>query len=164
MPLLSCRRASHAPTPMPRPRSRLFPTPDDAETAFYDAFERGDPAAMMAVWAASDDVVCIHPQGPRLIGFEAVRESWAQIFAGGSQLRVRTTEARVFESQTLAVHTVIELVAPPGEHANVTSILATNVFELTDGGWRMVIHHAAPAPAEAQQRREEAAPPSHTLH
>jgi hypothetical protein len=59
---------------------------------------------------------------------------------------------------------VIELVAPPGEHANVTSILATNVFELTDGGWRMVIHHAAPAPAEAQQRREEAAPASHTLH
>jgi uncharacterized protein (TIGR02246 family) len=149
---------------MPRPRSRLFPTPDDAETAFYDAFERGDLAAMMAVWAAGDDIVCIHPQGPRLIGFEAVRESWAQIFAGGSQLRVRTTEARVFESQTLAVHTVIELVAPPGEHANVTSILATNVFELTDGGWRMVIHHAAPAPAEAQPRREEAAPPSHTLH
>ena len=149
---------------MPRPSSKLFPTPDDAETAFYDAFERGDLAAMMAVWAASDDIVCIHPQGPRLIGFEAVRESWAQIFAGGSQLRVRTTEARVFDSQTLAAHTVIELVAPPGEHANVTSILATNVFELTDGGWRMVIHHAGAAPSEANPRREDAASSSHTLH
>ena len=76
---------------MPRSRSKLFPTPDDAETAFYDAFERADLAAMMAVWAESDDIVCIHPQGPRLAGFEAVRESWAQIFAGGAQLRVRTT-------------------------------------------------------------------------
>jgi hypothetical protein len=76
---------------MPRARSKLFPTPDDAETAFYDAFERADLAAMMAVWAEADDIVCIHPQGPRLAGFEAVRESWGQIFSAGAQLRVRTT-------------------------------------------------------------------------
>ena len=150
--------------PMPRSRSKLFPTPDDAETAFYEAFERADLGAMMAVWAATDEVVCIHPQGPRLMGFEAVRESWAQIFAGGSQLRVRTTEARAFEGQTLAVHAVVELIAPPGENAAVSSLYATNVFELTDGGWRMIVHHAAPVPQEAAPRREEAAPASHTLH
>ena len=148
---------------MPRSRTKLFPSPDDAETAFYEAFERGDVAAMMAVWAESDDVVCIHPQGPRLTGFEAVRESWVQIFAGGAQLRVRTTEARHFESQALAVHTVIELVAPSGEQARVTSICATNVYELTEGGWRMVVHHASPTP-EAPQRAEEPASASHTLH
>jgi uncharacterized protein (TIGR02246 family) len=148
---------------MPRSRSKLFPTPDDAETAFYDAFERADLAAMMAVWAATDDIVCIHPQGPRLTGFEAVRESWAQVFSGGAHLRVRTTEARSFDGQTVAVHCVIELVAPPGGEAAVTSIFATNVYELTEGGWRMVIHHAAAAP-EAAPRREEAAPASHTLH
>ena len=148
---------------MPRARAKLFPTPDDAETAFYDAFERADLAAMMAVWAEADDVVCIHPQGPRLVGFEAVRESWVQIFAGGAQLRVRTTEHRSFDGQSLAVHNVVELVAPPGENAPVTSIFATNVFVLTEGGWRMAMHHAnlsgeTPAPA-----REEA-PPPHTLH
>ena len=149
---------------MPRIRNKLFPTPDDAETAFYDAFERADLAAMMAVWAATDEIVCIHPQGPRLSGFEAVRESWAQIFAGGSQLRVRTVEARAYDGQALAVHTVIELVAPPGNEASVTSIFATNVYELTEGGWRMVIHHACAAPSEANARREEASPSSHTLH
>jgi uncharacterized protein (TIGR02246 family) len=148
---------------MPRPRTKLFPTPDDAETAFYEAFERGDLAGMMAVWAATDEIVCIHPNGPRLNGFEAVRESWAQIFTGGSSLRVRTTELRAFDGQGLAVHTVIELVAPPGEQAVVTSIFATNVYELTDGGWRMVVHHAAPAP-DVAPRREEANPTSHTLH
>jgi uncharacterized protein (TIGR02246 family) len=150
---------------MARPRSKLFPTPDDAENAFYDAFERGDLAAMMAVWAATDEIVCIHPQGPRLVGFDAVRESWAQIFTGGSQLRVRTTELRAFDSQTLAVHLVVELVAPAGEQAsNVTSIFATNVFELTDGGWRMIAHHAAAAPSEAAPKREEPTSASHTLH
>jgi len=149
---------------MPRPRSKVFPTPDDAETAFYDAFERADLAAMMAVWAATDEIVCIHPQGPRLTGFEAVRESWAQIFSGGAQLRVRTTEARTFDGQALAVHTVVELLAPPGTEGSVTSIFATNVYELTEGGWRMVIHHAAAAPSEANPRREEPASSSHTLH
>ncbi len=147
---------------MPRSRSKLFPTPDDAETAFYDAFERADVAAMMAVWAESDDIVCIHPQGPRLAGFEAVRESWAQIFAGGAQLRVRTTEERRFDGQTLAVHNVIELVAAPGGESEPTQVMATNVFELTEGGWRMIVHHATPAP-EAP-RRAEPAPPAHTLH
>jgi len=147
---------------MPRSRSKLFPTPDDAETAFYDAFERADIDAMMAVWAESDDIVCIHPQGPRLAGFEAVRESWAQIFAGGAQLRVRTTEERRFDGQTLAVHNVIELVAAPGGESEPTQVMATNVFELTEGGWRMIVHHATPAP-EAP-RRAEPAPPAHTLH
>ena len=147
---------------MPRSRAKLFPTPDDAETAFYDAFERADLAAMMAVWAATDEIVCIHPQGPRLTGFEAVRDSWAQIFSGGTTLRVRTTEARAFDGQALSVHTVIEMVAPPGSETSVTSIFATNVYELTEGGWRMVVHHAAPAPSEANPRREEAS--SHTLH
>ena len=147
---------------MPRARSKMFPTPDDAETAFYDAFERADIAAMMAVWAEADDIVCIHPQGPRLVGFEAVRESWVQIFSAGAQLRVRTTEQRTFDGQALAVHTVVELVAPPGENAPVTSIYATNVYVLTEAGWRMAVHHAG-APSEVPAQRREEAPP-HTLH
>ena len=149
---------------MHRTRSRLFPTPDDAETAFYEAFERADLAAMMAVWAESDEIVCIHPQGPRLSGFEAVRESWAQIFAGGSQLRVRATETRSYDGQTVAVHNVVELVAPPGENAPVTSVFATNVYELTEGGWRMVVHHATPAPESPARPEEDAASQAHTLH
>jgi ketosteroid isomerase-like protein len=148
----------------PTQRNKLFPTPDDAENAFYDAFERANIASMMAVWAENDDIVCIHPQGPRLTGFEAVRDSWVQIFAGGAQLRVRTTEARKFDGQSVAVHQVVELVAPPGDKAPVTTLFATNVYELTEGGWRMVVHHAAPAPETPAQRAEESAPPSHTLH
>ena len=85
-----------------RTRSKLFPTPEDAENAFYDAFERANIALMMAVWAETDDIVCIHPRGPRLTGFDAVRESWVQIFSGGSTLRVRTTQAKRFSGQALA--------------------------------------------------------------
>lgn len=144
-------------------RRKLFPTPDDAETAFYEAFERADLGAMMAVWAASDDVVCIHPTGPRLSGFEAVRDSWAQIFSGGAQLRARIVEVRKFEGQSVAVRSVVEILTAPGSQGSPQSVLATNVYELGDGGWRMTVHHASPMP-EASAPADDPSSPSHTLH
>jgi uncharacterized protein (TIGR02246 family) len=148
---------------MPSPRSKLFPTPDDCETAFYEAFERADLAAMMAVWDESDQVVCVHPTGPRLEGFEAIRESWVQIFSAGSQLRVRTTDVHRFDGQSVAVHAVVEVLSVPGQQGTPQSVLATNVYELGDGGWRMVVHHASPMP-EAAAPADEPPPPTHTLH
>ena len=150
---------------MPSRRSTLYPTPEDAETAFYDAFERGDLAGMMSVWAEADDVVCIHPQGPRLVGFEAVRDSWGQIFTGGgSRLRVRTIEARRFSGQSVAVHAVIEILSMPGQQGPTQSVCATNVYELTDDGWRMVVHHASPLAEPAAAAADEPTPAPHTLH
>ena len=148
---------------MPPRRSKLFPTPEDAENAFYEAFERADLAAMMAVWAESDDIVCIHPSGPRLTGFDAVRDSWVQIFSGGAQLRVRVSEERKFDGQGVAVHSVVEVLTVPGVQGTPQSVLATNVYELGDGGWRMVIHHATPLP-EAPTPADEPPAPVHTLH
>lgn len=149
---------------MPSRRSKLYPTPEDAETAFYEAFERGDVAAMMTVWAEADDVVCIHPQGPRLAGFDAVRESWVQIFSGGtSRLRVHTIEARKFFGQTVAVHAVVEVLSVPGQQGPTQSVCATNVYELGDHGWRMVVHHASPVARPAAATGDDPAP-THTLH
>jgi uncharacterized protein (TIGR02246 family) len=143
-------------------RTRLFPTADEAETAFYDAFERGDIAAMMSVWNESDSVVCVHPGGPRLVGFEAIRQSWVQIFTGATQLRVRTVDVQRFHDQGIAVHSVIEEVSPRGQQGPVGQVFAANVYELTEGGWRMVAHHASSAPDTSQ--REEPPAPAHTLH
>ena len=152
---------------MPR-RAKLFPTADDAETAFYEAFERRDLAAMMAVWAESDDVVCVHPRGARLTGFDAVRDSWVQVFAGAPQLRVRTLDVRRFEGQGIEVRHVIEEISPRGQPGTTGIAYATNVYELTDGGWRMVLHHATPLQEPEREpertREEETPPPSRTLH
>ena len=37
----------------------------------------------MAVWAEDEEIVCVHPTGPRLAGLAEVRASWERIFAGG---------------------------------------------------------------------------------
>lgn len=152
---------------MPARRPRLYPTPDDAENAFYEAFERRDLATMMAVWAERDDVVCVHPRGPRLTGFDAVRDSWAQIFAGGGPtMRVRATELKRFDGNSVAVHSLVEVLGVPGQSGSPQTVSATNVYELTDGGWRMVVHHATPMPEpeRAPARDEEPPAPPRVLH
>ena len=145
-----------------RRRARLFPTAEECEAAFYDAFERGDIKAMMAVWAESDDVSCIHPSGARVMGFDAVRESWVQIFSGAPHLRVRTLDVRRFEGQGIEVRHVVEEISPRGQPGTIGLAFATNVYELTEGGWRMVVHHASASPVVPAA--EERPAPAHTLH
>jgi len=149
--------------PEKRRKDQMFPTPDEAEAAFYDAFERSDVAAMMAVWAADDDIVCVHPQGPRLVGFEAVRESWMQIFASGTSIRIRTVDSRRYLGSTMAVHAVVEMLSAPGEQGTSAPVCATNVYVLTENGWRMTVHHASPA-GEAPQAVRDVPTETHTLH
>ncbi len=129
---------------------KIFPTPTDCEIAFYDAFERTDLKMMMAVWADEPDIVCIHPQGPRLAGLVAIREAFAEIFSHGPLAQLKVSELRKHEGQTLAIHAVYETFTAR-EAANVPAgssqtILATNVYLLTPTGWRMILHHASAAP------------------
>jgi hypothetical protein len=42
-------------------------------------------------------------------------------------------------------------------------MIATNIYLRTERGWRMVAHHASPAPAGAEPEPRRAAPPK-TLH
>jgi ketosteroid isomerase-like protein len=127
---------------------KLFPTPSDCESAFYDALERADLKLMMAVWADEAAIVCIHPQGPRLAGMTAIRESFADLFSHGPNGTVQVSELRNQVSQTLAIHNVYETFMVKNDPAanNAPPILATNVYLLTPNGWRMTLHHASLAP------------------
>ncbi len=135
---------------------KIFPTAADCELAFYDAFERGDLKLMMAVWSDEPDTVCIHPQGPRLSGLSAIRESFAEIFShstGSARPRIKVSELRKHQGQTLAIHSVYEsfvVEAQSGsgvaEAMESAPVLATNVFALTPNGWRMIAHHASLSP------------------
>ncbi len=132
---------------MPKKTPKLFPTPADCEAAFYDAFERADLNLMMAVWADEPGVVCIHPQGPRLAGLTAIRDSFADIFSHGPNTRLAVSELRKHQSQTLAIHSVYETFEQAQKQKSVPPpVLATNVYLLTPGGWRMILHHASLSP------------------
>ena len=125
---------------------RQFATPDEAETAFYEALDQGDLESVMAVWSADDEVICIHPGGPRIEGFEAIRESWRHILGQGSRLRIRISDVQRFEGMLYAIHVLCEWIADAATPRQTAPVLCTNAFLLTDRGWRMVLHHASAAP------------------
>lgn len=126
---------------------RNFPTAQDAENAFYDALERADLDAMMAVWSEDEEIVCVHPAGQRLAGQAQVREAWRQMFAGGPHMRVRVTQQVVVSGMMVAVHSVHENITVAGEQRPRPPMVATNVYLRTPAGWRLAVHHAAPAQA-----------------
>lgn len=123
-----------------------FTTPAEAEAAFYDALARSDLEAMMSIWSEEDEVMCVHPGGPRIVGLAAVRELWRQIFAGGTRLEVRTSQLVTHATLVLAVHNLLEEIAVAGEEAGAPPIVATNVYARGANGWRMVMHHASATP------------------
>jgi uncharacterized protein (TIGR02246 family) len=129
---------------------KIFPTAQDAENAFYEALERSDLEGMMAVWSEDEDIVCVHPGGPRLSGQDQVRESWAKIFAGGAGPGVRITHQVAVSGMMIAVHSVHENFAVPGDARAQVPVVATNVYLRTAAGWRMIVHHASPAPVQPE--------------
>ncbi|MDW8469225.1 MAG: nuclear transport factor 2 family protein [Burkholderiales bacterium] len=130
--------------------AKFFPTAQDAENAFYEAIETADLEAMMAVWAEDEEIVCVHPGGPRLAGAEEVRDSWRAIFAGGPGMRIRPVRRVAITGMMFAVHSVHEAITVPGEPRPQPPVVATNVYVRTASGWRMIVHHASPAPGVPQ--------------
>jgi ketosteroid isomerase-like protein len=124
----------------------FFPTPQDAENAFYDALERADLAAMMAVWSEDEEIVCIHPTGARLAGWAEVEESWRRLFSGGPRLKVRLSHQVLLQGMMLAIHSLHENITASGDDNLRAPIVATNVYLRSALGWRMLVHHASPAP------------------
>ncbi len=140
---------------------RIFPTPQDAENAFYESLERGDFELMMAVWGEDEDIVCVHPAGPRIAGQEQVRDSWRRIFASGQRLRVQIAQQVTVSGMMVAVHSVHEVITVAGESQPRPPVIATNVYLRTAAGWRMIVHHASPAPGPATEPPED---PPKILH
>lgn len=134
-----------------------FNTPHEAETAFYQAFERRDLPGMMAVWSDDADIVCVHPGGTMLVGRDAVLASWKEIFRQAPEMHFSINERGRSANGALAVHVVEEHIRV-GSQTAPAPVLATNIYRLTEGGWRMILHHASPAPTPA------ATPPPATLH
>ena len=134
---------------------------DEIETAFYEAMQTADLDKLMACWADEDDIVCVHPGGPRLIGIGAVRAAFDAMFSNGC-IRAWPESVRKIESLVSAVHNVrerIEVLTDEGPRE--AYVIATNVYHKTAQGWRMVLHHASPG---SEQELQEISEIPHILH
>lgn len=152
---------------MPKSKSKLHAltiggTPDDVEARFYEALHAGDIEKLMACWADDDEIVCIHPGGPRLLGAGAIRASFDTMFANDNSIHATPEQVRRVTGVASAVHHVlekVEMLSPDGPL--LAYVLATNVYHKTAQGWRLVVHHASLGSAGESQEIRQA---PHTLH
>ena len=103
---------------------------------------------MEAVWARSTPISCIHPGWNPINGREQVLESWQSILTGPAAPAIRCRNAEA----TIVGETGIVICF---EEIEGRFLIATNLFVLEDGGWRMVHHHAGPASAPPLGVEEE---------
>ena len=124
-----------------------------ANLAFYQAFEALDLAAMERLWARDGSASCLHPGWPLCAGWDEVRASWATIFANTATMRFEIADERIDARGELAWVVCVERIRStgPAGDAMVGAVIATNVFRLDGGAWKLVHHHGSPHVARRTQ-------------
>jgi ketosteroid isomerase-like protein len=122
---------------------------EQANAAFYAAYEGADLDAMQQLWADAPDSVCIHPGALPVRGAGAINRSWALVMAHTPYIQFFLTDVEVGLHGDVASVTCTENVLTGDERAGTElfgggSAVATNVFVRTPDGWRLWLHHTAP--------------------
>ena len=136
-------------------RPALYTSPEDAEFAFYEALNRGDVEAVMAVWSEDEDTVCIHPTGVQLLGTSLIRDSWRSIFHN-AKLRVESARTTHWQGMLLSIHHLVETVYIGEDNAPHGPLFVTHVYSRGAHGWRLINRHASAAgESHAAEQRED---------
>jgi ketosteroid isomerase-like protein len=115
--------------------------------SFYHALESLDLEAMEKLWSHEDWVRCVHPGQEVIVGWTDVRRSWQEIFASTRWMRVTPTSVAVQVLGPVGLVACSENITAASEgDVGLAVAQATNLFQRTDAGWRLVLHHASPAP------------------
>ncbi|MFE7615747.1 nuclear transport factor 2 family protein [Streptomyces sp. NPDC057496] len=138
---------------------------EEANTAFYEAMERGDFEELSGLWLPGEDltVSCVHPGWPVLTGRGEVLRSYALIMANTEYIQFFLTDVGISMTGDTALVTCTEniLSGGPAEDGNELGplvgqlVVATNVFRRTPDGWKLWSHHGSPVLAETGEEEGE---------
>ncbi|MGB7293651.1 MAG: nuclear transport factor 2 family protein [Thermodesulfobacteriota bacterium] len=114
---------------------------------FYRALGTRDLELMDTVWVRESRAGCVHPGWIMLKGWDALRQSWENVFDPRDQLDVELANVTVEVRGNVAWVTCIQkLIYRSRIPVAVNISQSTNIFERRDSGWLMVLHHASPTP------------------
>lgn len=121
----------------------------EANLAFYDSLRSLDLARMEAVWLHEPWVKCLHPGWELLVGWEAVRSSWADIFRSTTQMMVSISRPLVRVVGDTAWVSCLENVTSTYEDGFTTALVeATNIYVRKQGKWLLAHHHTTVLPGQ----------------
>ncbi|MER8266266.1 nuclear transport factor 2 family protein [Streptomyces griseus] len=139
-----------------------------ANTAFYEALERGDHGELSGRWLPGEDltVSCVHPGWPVLTGRGDVLRSYALIMANTEYIQFFLTDVNISMTEDTALVTCTEniLSGGPAEEGDALGplvgqlVVATNVFRRTADGWKLWSHHGSPVLTESDEEDDGETP------
>lgn len=138
--------------PEPGARQRVL----EVNRKFYEALTQMNESAMQEVWLHEDWVSCVHPGWPQVEGWNAVSQSFMQIFENTQALRITVSRTSVHVEGEMAWVSCIEKISSssPGR-IDTVYVQATNLYVRREGRWLMVQHHASHLPEEAHPKAAE---------
>ncbi len=120
------------------------------EESFYQAFRTRDIELMKNIWDKTDEVICIHPGSPRIYSFDLIIASWEQIFQAQSGTMIDITDPVYKLQENVSIHYVKETLSVNDKA--MASVYATNIYQQTEHGWKMIAHHASPAFSVSEEK------------
>jgi len=109
-----------------------------ANQEFYAAFEAGDAERMASLWLENDRSCCVHPGSLPIHGYEAIKDSWANILGNQGGMRITHDRPTVAISGGVGRIVCFEKVGPG------LALVAVNLYESTEAGWKIWYHQAGP--------------------
>ena len=116
--------------------------------SFYTALSLADFALMQRLWLDTPEAVCVHPGWPALHGWDAIRDSWRQIFENQGPLHVWPSDIQVrLYGHTAEVNCLENIDMSQVRGTGILQTRATNVYRRVESAWKMLEHHALPMPS-----------------
>jgi uncharacterized protein (TIGR02246 family) len=123
---------------------------------FYRALGSRDLELMDTVFVHDERAGCTHPGWVMLRGWEAIRQSWENVFDPEDTLDIKLHNVTVdIKGDAACVTCVQELTYIKRNPVMMNVSVSTNLFEKTESGWLMVIHHASPIPFVTEEKERE---------
>jgi ketosteroid isomerase-like protein len=122
-----------------------------ASDQFYAALNSmldGDTAPLAAIWSQSPSATTMHPIGGREVGWDAVRDSFAQVsgLAAGGQAHLDDRIIQVVGDLAYEVGVERGRAELAGEEIAMDQRV-TNIYRREAEGWKIVHHHTDVSPA-----------------
>ena len=119
-------------------------TPYQALVQFYDAFNRGDLAAMADNWLQSAEIAMDNPLGGITRGWSAISEVYRAIFSGPAQVYVEYYDYTIHQGADIfyAVGRERGFFKKGGDRMEL-AIRTSRIFRKVDGRWQQVHHHGS---------------------
>lgn len=106
-------------------------------SAFFEAYQARDLAQMGEIWHKGDHSCCIHISSRPVHGYQAIMESFANVFNKSSRRRGECVR------QIISVRDKIGRVVWCENRNDGSQVAITNHFEYTQHGWRLCCHQVS---------------------